>query len=234
MAESELFVAWVDTGAFASLEAQIVFEENMGTIDTWSADLELGQVSFTTATGTTPMSAQVLGSAAPGPKSWMWAWANTSISQNATTVAQQAQGYGERQGVPEFTTAELPLGDYPEGDQLWKRLAIAIGAIYPEWRTYFPAPIGGGSIAPMLLQHPRIVVPKPDIARVIRVITQGLQYTALGNHRRAVNGYARAHDLPIAWDDNVGTLTLEQGAVKVIFDEADRITNMSASAGSVS
>lgn len=232
MAESDIFTAWVDRGAFASLEAQIVFEETLGTIESWNADLELGEVSFVAEGVTRVMKAQVLGSAAPGPQSWLWAWANSSISQAATTVAGDVRGYGEEHGVSEFTAAELPLGDYDDGDLLWKRLAIAAGAMYPEWRTYFPAPIGGGSIAPLLVRHPDIELPAPEFPRVVRVLTQGLQYVGIASHGRAAEAYAQARGIPCAWEGTVLTLTLPEGKVVITCDEtATRITNIQGSAG---
>lgn len=232
MTESNFFTVWVDRGAFASLEAQIVFEETLGTIETWNADLELGEVSFVAGGTTRVMKAQVLGSAAPGPQSWLWAWANSSISQAATTVARKLHEYGDEHGVAEFASSELPLGNYDDGDLLWKRLAIAAGAMYPEWRTYFPAPIGGGSIAPLLVQHPDIELPAPDFARVVRVLTQGLQYVGIASHGRAAEAYAQARGIPYAWDGTVLTLTLPDGSVVVTCDDtATRITNIQGSAG---
>lgn len=232
MTDSEFFVAWVDNGAFASLETQIVFEETVGTIDQWSADLAAGEVTFHAGGTTRVMKAQVLGSAAPGPQSWLWSWANSSISQEATAVAQQLRSYGENHGVPEFVSAELPLGGRGDGDALWKRLAIAAGAMYPEWRTYFPAPIGGGSIAPLLLQHAELVLPAPAVPRLIRVLTQGLQYVGITNASRAITAYATARSIPIVWADGVGTLSLPDGHVSVTLDPTmTRVINIQGSAG---
>jgi len=232
MTDSEFFVAWVDNGAFASLEAQIVFEEKVGTIEQWNADLAAGEVTFEAGGTTRVMKAQVLGSAAPGPQSWLWSWANTSISQDATSVAQQLRSYGEQHGVPEFVSAELPLGERDDGDELWKRIAIAAGAMYPEWRTYFPAPIGGGSIAPLLVQHPDLVLPAPAIPRLIRVLTQGLQYVEITSASRAISAYATVRGIPIVWEGSVGTLTLPEGHVTVTLDPTmTRVTNIHGSAG---
>ena len=196
MTDSDIFVACVDNGAFASLEAQIAFEETVETIDRWNADLAAGEVTFESGGTARVMKAQVLGSAAPGPQSWLWSWANSSISQDATTVAQQLRAYGEQHGVPEFVSAELPLGVRDDGDELWKRIAIAAGAMYPEWRTYLPAPIGGGSIAPLLIQHSELVLPALGIPRLIRVLTQGLQYVEIANASRAISAYAAARTIP--------------------------------------
>ena len=235
MADSEFFVAWVDNGAFASLEAQIVFEETVGTIDRWNADLAAGEVSFESGGTTRVMKAQVLGSAAPGPQSWLWSWANSSISQDATSVAQQLRSYGEQHGVSEFVSAELPLGGRGDGDELWKRIAIAAGAMYPEWRTYFPAPIGGGSIAPLLVRHSDLELPTLEIPRLIRVLTQGLQYVEIANASRAISAYAAARDIPILWEANVGTLTLPDGHVMVTLDPTrTHVMNIHGSAGPAS
>ncbi|MBN0042205.1 hypothetical protein JN535_18780 [Cellulosimicrobium cellulans] len=135
----------VDDAAFLSHEHQLHLADRHGD-DAWGAEMTTGSFTFTSATGeTTTCRLQFLGTAAPGPGSWMWAWNNVNgFPEDVLRAAEKTR----EAGLPEATEAELPLTD-----DLPYRLALAAKTVTGSW-THYSAPVGGGTRAWFLLDTP--------------------------------------------------------------------------------
>lgn len=211
----------VDDAAFLSHEHQLHLSDLHGD-DAWAADMTTGVFTFTaTDGGTATCRLQFLGTAAPGPGTWMWAWQNVNgFPDGVLTAAESAR----RTGLREAAEPELPLAD-----DLAHRLALAAKAVTGSF-THYSAPVGGGTRAWFLLDDADLALPAPSVPRVVRTLSEGLLSVTVVDHRRAVASYASARGLPAA-EDGTGAVVLDvpDGTVTVRFDERGRIAGISAS-----
>lgn len=212
----------VDDAAFLSHEHQLHLGDLYGD-DAWNADMATGTFTFTdTSDRVVECRLQFLGTAAPGPSSWMWAWHNVNgFPDLVLEAAERARGTG----LPELSTAELPLDD-----DLPYRLALAAKALTGSW-SHYSAPVGGGTRAWMLVEHPTFELPAPSVPRVVRTLSEGLLSVKVVDHRRAVAAYAEARGLqPEQGPDGSVVLSAPDGSVTVRFDERGRISGIEATA----
>lgn len=211
----------VDDAAFLSHEHQLHLSDLHGD-DAWAADMATGVFTFTAPDGVTATCRlQFLGTAAPGPGTWMWAWQNVNgFPDGVLTAAESAR----RTGLREAAEPELPLAD-----DLAHRLALAAKAVTGSF-THYSAPVGGGTRAWFLLDDADLALPAPSVPRVVRTLSEGLLSVTVVDHRRAVASYASARGLPDA-EDGTGAVVLDvpDGTVTVRFDERGRIAGISAS-----
>ncbi|MDQ8042877.1 hypothetical protein RDI86_13500 [Cellulosimicrobium sp. XJ-DQ-B-000] len=211
----------VDDAAFLSHEHQLHLTDLHGD-DAWAADLTTGVFTFTAPDGgTATCRLQFLGTAAPGPGTWMWAWQNVNGFPDAVLTAAEST---RRTGLREAAEPELPLAD-----DLAHRLALAAKAVTGS-SAHYSAPVGGGTRAWFLLDDADLALPAPSVPRVVRTLSEGLLSVTVVDHRRAVASYASARGLP-AVADGTGAVVLDvpDGTVTVRFDERGRIAGISAS-----
>ncbi|WP_051028268.1 DUF6882 domain-containing protein, partial [Cellulosimicrobium cellulans] len=215
----------VDDAAFLSHEHQLHLTDLHGD-DAWAADLTTGVFTFTAPDGgTATCRLQFLGTAAPGPGTWMWAWQNVNGFPDAVLTAAEST---RRTGLREAAEPELPLAD-----DLAHRLALAAKAVTGSF-AHYSAPVGGGTRAWFLLDDADLALPAPSVPRVVRTLSEGLLSVTVVDHRRAVTSYASARGLP-AVEDGTGAVVLDvpDGTVTVRFDERGRIAGISASSGRI-
>lgn len=233
MADSNLSL-YADRGAFLAHERQLHLAEQVEGHERWDVDLAAGSFTFTFADRTLVCAAELLGSSALNPGSWLWSWANPHIPEGVTKVAREWRELGDEYGIPEFTTGELPLGE-PGNEPphaLWYRLTALAGWFAAAHSGYFRAPTGEGTVAPILLYHPDLALPALTMPRLVRVLSEGLTTYAIGDHRAAVAGYATVRTIDLAWDgDTTATFTLPDGSLVVTFDAQGRLANLSGTAG---
>jgi hypothetical protein len=171
----------------------------------------------------------LLGTAAPGPHSWLWSWANPSgFAPAVTALAEWLRGFGEQHGIAELTTAEVPFADLPGAPDnaaaaAWA-LVDAAKAASGRWTGYIPD-TGGGTYAAFLIEHPQFELPPPEGPRVMRVFQQGLAELAITDHRRAVQSYAVARGLGgTSMEDGSMALSGPGIAANVTFDAWGRVS----------
>lgn len=210
--------ALVDDGVFMAVEAQMQLADTVGE-HTWSVDLSTGLFRLE---GEQPAEhgVQILGSTAPGPRSWLWAWANESgYDQKVQRAALATRQLGTQYRIRELENGEVPFDDAAQADggfAIGWDLSIAARVASRQWFGY-SGEVGGGTRAWMLLDGPQLAA--PDVIRVSRVLGEGLMSTTVTDHRRAVSSYAVFRGLP--WDGT--TLSLPNGELSVAFDAQGRI-----------
>ncbi|MBN3585830.1 hypothetical protein JYB64_25910, partial [Algoriphagus aestuarii] len=91
----------------------------------------------------------LLGTAAPGPRSWLWAWANPSgFPEELTRLSAELRAHGERLGIPELTRAEIPFAELPKNPEHPVQVAFlfaeAAKALSGCW-TFYTGEVSGGT-----------------------------------------------------------------------------------------
>ncbi len=212
----------VDRAVILSTEHQVHFAD-LGGESAWDADLQAGILTFHSEI---PLvcGAHFLGTAAPGTQSWLWGWHNVNnFPEGVVAAAEHVHQRGVSGGIFELSTAEILLTD-----AVPYRLALAAKAVTGHF-THFAAPTGGGTCAWFLLTHPRFELPPASVARILRVIPEGISSTTVADHRRAVRAYAVLRGLDIRWlDEQTAVVGASDGEVTVSFDGHGRLTNLSA------
>ncbi|MDR2710033.1 MAG: hypothetical protein LBB65_01635 [Burkholderiales bacterium] len=73
----------------------------------WTADLEAGEIVFTSEEFQARASLQVIGTIYKGDGTWLWAWANDSIPAKLCAHAEAVRAYGEKHGVTQFSARKF-------------------------------------------------------------------------------------------------------------------------------
>ncbi|RXR26812.1 hypothetical protein EQW78_08305 [Oerskovia turbata] len=213
----------VDRAVILSAEHQAHFAD-LGGESAWDADLEAGTVTFHSEI---PLvcGAHFLGTAAPETQSWLWGWHNVNhFSEGVVAAAEHVHQRGVTGGIFELSTPEILLTD-----AVPYRLALAAKAVTGHF-THFAGPTGGGTCAWFLVTHPRFELPPATVARVVRVVPEGIGSTVVADHRRAVRAYAVLRGLDLRWqDEQTALLGVSDGEVTVSFDERGRLRDVSGS-----
>jgi hypothetical protein len=225
-----------DDAALLSLEHQLHLFDLLG-LPSWSVNLEEARFELTTDDATvTCTDVQLLGSAAPGPKSWLWSWANpTGYREDVLLAANAAREFGERHGIAELANAEVPFDALPGAPTdpavVASYMMEATKAVTGRF-TGYQGPVGRGTRAAFLIDHPDFRLPAPTGPRVSRVLQQGLAELSFDDQRRGVDSYAQRRDgLEVAHDGPVTHISGPDLTVDVRFDEQNLFSAMSVHMG---
>ncbi|MFE3192192.1 DUF6882 domain-containing protein [Nocardia sp. NPDC059240] len=221
----------LDDAALLSFEHQMHLSEVLGE-HSWNVNLAERRFEFQCAERTLVCTGMhLLGSAAPGPQSWLWSWANPSgYPDDVVAVATSMREFGAQQGIPELATAEVPFiafGPEIEPHQVsWTMMELA-KPISGHWTSY-QGNVGSGTFAAFLVEHPELQLPPPSGPRLIRVISQGLAELALTDHRRAVHSYLTRRGLAVEFAPDGGSLRFEAPTVNgtIDFDQYGRVSGI--------
>jgi hypothetical protein len=217
-----------DDAAFLSLEYQLHLADVLGKHE-WHVDLDVPSFSVSGDHPLTCTAMHLLGTAAPGPRSWLWSWANPSgFAPAATRLAEWLRGFGEQHGIAGLT-AEVPFADLPgaphdPASAAWA-LVDAAKAASGRWMSY-TGDAGGGTRVAILIEHPDFALPPPEGPRVARVLQQGLLSLAITDHQRAVQSYAVGRGLSVAWTETSVALGGPGLSINIDFDASRRISTI--------
>ncbi|CAM3740463.1 DUF6882 domain-containing protein [Kibdelosporangium persicum] len=194
-----------DDAALLSLEHQLRLFDQVG-LAAWSTNLDEARFELTRDDGTTVActDVQLLGSAAPGPRSWLWSWANpTGYRDEVLLAANEARKFGEQHGIAELATAEVPFDALPGAPTdpavVASHMMEVTKAVTGRF-TGYQGPVGGGTRAAFLIDHPDFRLPGPEAPRISRVLQQGLTELSFHDQRRGVDSYARRRGLAVTHD----------------------------------
>lgn len=216
---TDAFDQLFDAFVLSSAERQEHAQEVVGGRP-FEADLQRGSVSFGPEL---TVRAELIGTEATGPGSWMWSWANPGgFGEHITGAARYARDHGERTGVTELTTAELPLDGTPVGYRLTV-VACGIAGGY----AYYPAEAAPGTTAYLLLDSPVLAMPPVSLPRVMTVLTAVTASGQVRDWRRALHTYGGQRQLEVRPDDRGVVLAHpEQGTIRVDLDQSGRVANI--------
>ncbi|WP_228812079.1 MULTISPECIES: DUF6882 domain-containing protein [Nocardia] len=194
MRPTPAFVNLLDDAAFLSLEHQLHLADVLGE-HSWQVNLQTRSFTFDTERGSVECTDfHFLGTAAPGPSSWLWSWANRSgFPESVAALAASVRKFGVEHEISELSVPELPFDtlpfDQPEPYQVAAVLTEAAKAVTAHW-TGYQGPAGDdGTRAAFLVDHPDFRLPPAEGARIMRTLTEGLSGLALYDQRRALNSY---------------------------------------------
>lgn len=217
----------LNDAAILSLEHQLHMETVVGNSH-WNVDLAEPRFEFSGESELVCDRFHLLGSAAPGPGSWMWAWANPSgFSPEVTELAATVRDLGRRYGIAELAEPEVPFSALPGSPemphQVLSLLTDAAKVLTGRWSAY-NGPVGGGTRAGFLLEHPGFLLPAPTALHVISVIQQAVSgVPSITDHRRAAHSYARLRGLDPRFSADGRILVLGAFGIELEFDERNRL-----------
>lgn len=205
-----VFLAFEMEGRFADLYGGFA----------WDANFVDGSLTFFTEPETV-LTAHFLGSAAPGPGTWMWGWHNVNgFPESSVAAAERVRSAFSGSNVAELEQATIALT--PQLPLLLTLASKAATGIFAS----VDVPAAGGTRVYLLLEHESLHLAPPDAATVARVIGDGLGVTEIANHRRAVESYARLRGIELAPTAEGVELHLADGALAVGFDELNRVASI--------
>jgi hypothetical protein len=209
-----------DSYALGSAEQQEHAQEVVGGRP-FSADLTRGVVGFDPGL---EVRAELIGTEAADPGSWMWSWANPSgFPDSLTAAARHARGHGEQNGVGELTAPEVPL----DGSAVGYRLTVVTCGLAGGY-AYYPAEAAPGTTAYLLLDHPSLALPAVQLPRVLSVLTAVAASGQVADWRRALHTYATQRGLQAQPDERGVELVHPggQGSIRVDLDHQGRVTGI--------
>jgi hypothetical protein len=232
----------LDDATLFSLEHQMQLADVIGRYD-WKLDLRRQQLDITVRRTSRLISCtriHMLGSAAPGPRSWLWAWGDGDDGfdppEPLIALAKEIRDFGAEHDIPEFTSAEIPFDALPGSPETPIQAATVFSvlakAVTGRWTAFVGAAAGGTQLA-FLVEHPDFELPPPEGARVISVIQQALMGDVpITDHWRALLSYAVRRQLKVVgFSPDRTRLALSGSDIKaaVSFDEQRRITGLTFS-----
>lgn len=157
----------------------------------------------------------LLGTESASRGSWIWSWQELGhFPAEVVSAAVQSREAGERLGVDELSTDELPVA---EG--LARRLTLAAKAVTGVY-AHYPAGAGGGVTAWLLLDGPEFELPELTVERMMRVIAEALTTDTAVDHNLAVDSYAKLRGAHVEWDTEATcVVTVRDGAQRFWFDD---------------
>ena len=214
------FAPLFDSFALGSAEQQEHAQEVVGGRP-FTADLSRGVVGFEPGL---EVRAELIGTEADDPGSWMWSWANPSrFAGHVTAAARNARGLGQRDGIAELTEPQLPL----DGSAFGYRLTVVTCGLAGGY-TYYPATAAPGTTAYMLLDHPSLALPPVQLSRVLTVLTAVSASGQVADWPHALLSYAGQRGLEVRpaqrWVELVHPGG--QGSIRVDLDQLGRVEDI--------
>jgi hypothetical protein len=242
----------VDDGALLFLETHHFQDDRFEEwgYQRWNTEDSLASLNLHFAERTMTVNDTVfLGTAGPGPRTFLWAWANPGVSSTPAqkAVFEQIAAFGSHYGIPELTEPEIPFAtlvpEYADKEVMLNgakggatlcgfKIAVAARMI-SGISNHFIADIGRGSTAVVAYRHPELALGRASALtfqmRLMEAITGGL----ITDHRRAVESYARLRvSTPLSViDPRTLELRFDDGVNRVEFDDNNNLTNINGSIG---
>jgi hypothetical protein len=212
----------LDDHVLACVDRQLAFTDFVGTA-AYAVDLQQGTVTFT---GGPTLRVGLLGSAAPGPRSWLWGWANPGgYPAPVLEAVESVRTFGEARGIRELVVPEVPLDDD------WDATRAAIASVAASAvQVYLPVEAGGGTHV-MLGVHdvPELPAPHPEPTRLAPTLNQALFLGMITDWPRALRAYAGFRGGDLVERDGAYVLTPAGGdsGATIEIDELGRLKSFS-------
>jgi hypothetical protein len=224
----------LDDAALLSYEHQLHLGDVLGEHE-WNVSFDAGTISFLGENPLTIRTWHFLGSAAPGPRSWLWSWANPGrLPERFLGLATELAAFGRDQGIAELADAEVSFDRLPGSPEhpafALASLADAAKVFSGRWSAY-NGETGGGTRAAFLIEHPEFLLGPPEAARVVRTITEGLATGLVSDHRRALHSYADRRGLSSTSASDSLRMRAPGIDLEAHFDELGRMSRLAGRLG---
>lgn len=242
----------VDDGAILFLETHHMQDntfEEWG-YERWNTEDQFASVEFHfPGRSSKHLHTAFIGTSAPGPESFLWAWANPNVAATPAQqeVFDQVVAFGRHYGIPQLTSGEVPftaIVPYFEDEEA-RLSAEKAGATLVAFKiatvvkmvtgkpNHFTTDIGRGSMAVVAYNHGNLVLGAPSALTFQMRLMEAVAGGMIENHRRAVESYARFRLRTPVTEPTPGTLevTFDDGQATISFDGNNRMTTMDASLG---
>ncbi len=198
----------VSQGAFYSIVRQEMLSElldqRLGTYR-WQVDMNGPTLSFVSderPDTRLDLSAEMVASVAPGPKSLLWGWANL---QSVSAANERVKAYGEQHGVTVLTQPEVPLRTEAVGEALGDEVAQVVHEIGRAVvgvlgrAPYYSAPAGGGTRVLFLVDGPGLPGARID-ETLPRLLMSAAGSGATADHRTSFHWLVVHSGWELTWD----------------------------------
>jgi hypothetical protein len=178
----------------ASHDKQLYLQAMLGKAR-WSFALDEGVLAFTQPhQELLQLNVQVLGTESAETHTWLWAWANTEsgIPLRLLKSAQDLRAFGDREGVPELHTPQLPLSSEVNGGRL---AAIACGVARAA--CFFRVAYPGGLLFMLIkdAKYKRSVM--HPLRRIAQVFPRFVAHNEVSDQRAAFIHYLNFYRLKV-------------------------------------
>lgn len=92
-----------------SKQARAVEQWGIGSAERWSADLAAGTIAFEFADHVIVGEAELLGTYALNPGTWLWGWANGSVPESRTGASREVRALASRPGLAVLAEPRLDI-----------------------------------------------------------------------------------------------------------------------------
>jgi hypothetical protein len=164
----------------------------------------------------------VLGTAAPGPRSWLWAWDGwPGCAPEALELAGSVRDFGRRHGISLLTEAEIPFADLPGSwsePNLVAFLFVDVAKVVGDTWTGYTADLGRGTRGAFLVEHPDFTLPPPTAESVRNVVNRFMvdPPRTVTDHRRALHSYAIRRGLGVELNADRSKMRITGPGIEVV------------------
>lgn len=131
--------------------------------------------------------------------------------------------YGEHNGIAELRDAEVPLGDATAREFAWRMGAIA--SFNLGFAPCYTFALEDGIVGVIVLTDQRLQLPAASAPRLLRCVGEALQTMPVAP--RSVYVWAALREVPVEQIRGGLRVVLPDGQAEFLFDEHDRLINMS-------
>ncbi|WP_124712488.1 DUF6882 domain-containing protein [Mycolicibacterium nivoides] len=191
----------------------------------WSFDAETHQFSLASTSGVAPFVArgELLGAASAERGMWQWGWANPDFPRPDEYGSAVLRDRGELNGIAELRDAEVPLGDATPREFAWWMGAVA--SLNLGLKPCYTFALEDGIVGVIVLTDDRLQLPAPSAPRLMRCVGEALQ--AMPVAPRSVYVWAALREVSVEQIPGGLRVVLPDGHAELLFDEHDRLINMS-------
>lgn len=231
------FADVVDDSVLAFLESQARFgewiESTTGPGYSFKVDLDRQQITFVPKLhkrDEVVCRLHLIGSVAESPRSALWSWANPVFAEHrVAALSLRVQEFGRSRQIPELAEGqiELPNADLDVfatqmASVAWRITGMPTGLVVPNGETRVVT----------LLDPANFSVGQPTAVNAPATLV-GPIGSMTHDHRRALQGFAQARQLPHQWAPGFTALSLRypDGELNAQFDEQGRLADLTGSVG---
>lgn len=187
-------------------------------------DMDLGLLTFS-GSPSLDVTAHFIGSAAPGPWSWLWGWTNMNgYPDAAVALAHQIREFGECSGIDELATAELPLVEDPLSDA---GLSATAACLISGGMPCFVFESDGGTMIALLLESEHFALKPPSALRALTTLQTALMGGVVNDWQRAIESYAAQRGLGFTRSSPTKlSLSAPGGMVELTLDERGNLARI--------